>query len=102
MAANDGEQALALLQADAYDLVLTDLFMPGMSGWTLLETIRERFATLLITGSGVPADSERAEAEGGVLLHKPVHLHELQGAVERALEWSRTRSDVGINSSTLV
>ncbi|MDP2635644.1 MAG: response regulator [Pseudoalteromonas sp.] len=39
--ATDGKQALALMQKQAFDLVITDLHMPKMDGKTLLTRIRE-------------------------------------------------------------
>lgn len=40
--AQDGEEALERVKAGAYDLVLTDILMPGMDGLTLLSRLRER------------------------------------------------------------
>ena len=40
--AQDGEEALERVNARAYDLVLTDILMPGMDGLTLLSRLRER------------------------------------------------------------
>jgi CheY-like chemotaxis protein len=40
--AQDGEQALERVKTGAYDLVLTDILMPGMDGLTLLSRLRER------------------------------------------------------------
>ena len=38
-----GEEALARLEARAYDIILTDILMPGMDGLTLLGRLRERY-----------------------------------------------------------
>ena len=38
----DGEEALKRVEAGAYDVVLTDILMPGMDGLTLLSRLRER------------------------------------------------------------
>ncbi len=38
--AEDGEQALAMLQAKAYDLVLLDIMMPGLTGYEVLERVK--------------------------------------------------------------
>ena len=42
MPAEDGGSALALFDAAAFDLVVTDLGMPDMSGWQLVEAIASR------------------------------------------------------------
>ena len=87
VAAGDGTEALALFDAAPYDLVLTDLMMPGMSGWQVTDAIRTRSATpvVLITGSATEETTERARGQGVVLLHKPVHLADFKRAVEEAL-----------------
>jgi signal transduction histidine kinase/CheY-like chemotaxis protein len=47
--AEDGVQALAVIAADRVDLVLTDLRMPGMDGYTLLEQLPAALPTIVIT-----------------------------------------------------
>jgi CheY-like chemotaxis protein len=86
--ASDGEEALALFETGLYDLVLTDLLMPGMSGWHVVEEVRRRMPgtpVVLITGSATGEDSRRAEAEGITILDKPIDLVALEGAVRSAL-----------------
>jgi CheY-like chemotaxis protein len=67
--------------------MLTDLVMPGMSGWQLAEAIRRRAAThvVVISGSASAGDHERARAQELILLQKPVNLVDLQHAVEQSL-----------------
>jgi CheY-like chemotaxis protein/anti-sigma regulatory factor (Ser/Thr protein kinase) len=53
--ADSGEEALALLQQQTIDLVLTDMVMPGMNGLELVETVRTRYPLLpvvLMTAHG--------------------------------------------------
>ena len=57
--AASGEAALERLQQSRYDLLCTDLGMPGMSGWELIERARELdkgLATVLVTGWGDQID----------------------------------------------
>jgi CheY-like chemotaxis protein len=86
--AADGPDALVRFDAAAYDLVLTHLLMPGMTGWQVAEAIRSRAATpvVVISGSTSAGDHERARAHGTILLQKPVKLVDLQRAVEQALQ----------------
>ena len=88
MAAGDGAEALALFDATPFDLVLTDLLMPGMTGWQVAEAIRARSTTpvVLIAGLAEDEDAERAHAQGMTVLHKPVQLADLKGAVEQLLQ----------------
>ena len=84
----DGAEGLALLTRGGYDLVVTDLFMPGMSGWDVVAAVRERVPTLpviLISGFAGEPDVERARAEGVLLLRKPFHFQEFKQAVADAL-----------------
>ena len=50
-----GEDAMELLHKEPYDLVITDLKMPGISGLDLLKHLTERFphtVTIVMTGFG--------------------------------------------------
>jgi DNA-binding NtrC family response regulator len=93
--AETAEKALAQLQADVYDVVLTDMSMPGLSGLELLRHIRQKYSdTPVIMISGV-GDRERAE---GLIrlgafdfLLKPFTLEVVEKSVERALEYRRMR-----------
>ncbi len=90
--ASDGEQALQIL-ADAWiDLVLTDINMPHMSGYTMLETMQQSdelgaIATIVVTSEKSAESIERARSVGakGYLI-KPFRADELRTMVENALE----------------
>jgi CheY-like chemotaxis protein len=87
--AASGTEALALFEASAYDLVVTDLAMPGMTGWGVIEAVRQHHPAppvIMITGSASTADLARARQEGVTLLLKPVMPEELKRAVERILD----------------
>jgi CheY-like chemotaxis protein len=85
--AEDGPDALGRFDAGPYDLVLSDLLMPGMTGWQLAEAIRGRAAIpiVVISGSASEEDLARARAHGLVLLQKPLHLADLRRVVEQTL-----------------
>jgi CheY-like chemotaxis protein len=79
-----GAEGLALFDTTPHDLVLTDLVMPGVSGWQVVEAVRQRkpgVPVIVVTGSGAAADTERAHLEDVLLLHKPVELPRLKEAV---------------------
>jgi two-component system, NtrC family, response regulator PilR len=89
------EKALALLDAEFYDLVLTDISMPGLSGVELLGMVRQRYPdTPVIIISGI-ADQEHARGlmKLGAFdyLLKPFRLETVEESVKRALEY-RARS----------
>ena len=75
-AAGGGAEALALFDQGQYDVVLTDLQMPGMSGWEVLAALRQRepwIPVIIITGTPVIGDA-RAEQPGVAVLRKPVDV----------------------------
>ena len=63
--AANGEEALAKLQSEDYDVVFTDLRMPGMNGLEVAERVKARqpwTPVVLVTGYGSHASEERARA----------------------------------------
>jgi CheY-like chemotaxis protein len=82
--AGDGAGALALLGERRYDLVLTDLIMPGMSGLAVAQTVRRQLPELriiVISGSADQFDIQQVEHAGVGYLHKPVSFAQFRRAV---------------------
>lgn len=85
-----GEEALVLLAAGEWDLVISDVMMPGMSGYELTGRIRERFTVtelpvLLLTASSGPLDLENGFIAGANdYVRKPMESLEFKSRV-RAL-----------------
>jgi|SRR5882672_5157615 len=89
--AETAEKALARLQADVYDVVLTDISMPGLSGLELLGHIRQKYSNtpvIMISGIG---DQEHAQ---GLIrlgafdfLLKPFSLEVVEKSVQRAVDY---------------
>lgn len=82
-----GVAGLALFEQRAYDLVVTDLNMPGLTGWDVVGAVRRRAPApglIMATGSPSDLDTERARAQAVTLLRKPFRLEELRSAVEEA------------------
>jgi len=96
--AANGEEALALANKRAFDLVITDLKMPKMDGLILIEWLRKgrpEIPIIIMTGYG-DLQSARKALRLGVsdYLVKPFEgLAEVQAAVQRALETRTARSD---------
>lgn len=91
--AQDGLAALARAQAEQVDLVLTDLAMPGASGWEVAAACRERFPQApigLITGFGDQLEPEKIERHGiRFVVAKPFTSDELMREVATALRTPR-------------
>lgn len=91
--AGNAAAALGALDIEDFDLVLSDVRMPGMDGIALLGEIRKRFpgvAVLLLTGCedvSMAVGAMKAGAFDYVL--KPVHLERVGSAVETALRRRR-------------
>ena len=88
--ASTAEDALHKLQVQPFDVVLTDISMPGLSGSELLQRVRELYPeTPVIIMSGL-SDQEQAHSliDGGAVdyLLKPFRLEVVEASVRRAIE----------------
>lgn len=102
--AETAEKAFARLEADAYDVVLTDISMPGLSGLELLGHIRQKFPdTPVIIISGI---SDQEHAHGLIklgafdFLLKPFRLEVVEKSVKRAVEYRRRLLDDSSSDET--
>jgi len=91
------EKALDKLAAASFDVVLTDISMPGLNGLELLQRVLELYPeTPVIIISGI-SDQEHAEEliELGAFeyLLKPFRLEVVEQSVKRALEFRRARHE---------
>lgn len=87
--AHDGKQALDQIAAQAPDLVLLDMDLPIMDGWTVARTLRERSDTtpiIALTAHAMSGDKEKAIAAGCDDYHaKPVDFSRLLNQVDEVL-----------------
>ena len=83
----DGIAAADLLEKNAYDLVLLDVMLPGLSGYDLVEQIRPlHIPVIFITAQGSTADRVRGLRAGADdYLVKPFEIVELIARVESVL-----------------
>ncbi|HEV3346822.1 MAG TPA: GAF domain-containing protein [Methylomirabilota bacterium] len=88
--APDGLAGIARLEAEPVDLVLTDLAMPGASGWEVATACREKFPSTpigLITGFGDRLEPDKIERHGvRFVVAKPFTSTELLREVAAALK----------------
>ena len=88
--AENGEEALAKLQSEHYDVVFTDLRMPGMNGLEVAERVKARqpwTPVVIVTGYGSHTSEERARAAGvSDFLHKPLSPEMIEDSTAKALQ----------------
>jgi len=91
--ASDGELGMEILESQSFDLVITDIFMPGQDGIVTLRQIRKRFPSLkviVISGgdsTGLLDMRQDAEFLGAVSsLQKPFNAREIIDIVRAALQ----------------
>ena len=78
--AEDGQEALNKMDERDYDIVLTDLSMPRMSGLRLVDTIRKKSQSQIVVAISAHDDEEFSEALAPYnvkLLTKPLEIDEL-------------------------
>jgi DNA-binding NtrC family response regulator len=91
--AEDGARALALVATREYDVVVTDIKMPGADGFELLGAVKARAPdteVVMMTGYATVADAVRAMKQGAFdYLEKPFDPDAALGVVARAAERKR-------------
>ncbi|GFO59277.1 Fis family transcriptional regulator [Geomonas silvestris] len=89
--AASGREALALLEEQPVDLMITDLIMPEMGGLELMERVRERFPELpiiVITTNGSVEGAVEAMRRGAYdYVEKPYNPDDLHLTIKRALDY---------------
>lgn len=95
--AESGEQALQLLDQFAFDVVITDLRLPGVDGTRVIEAALERYpgiVGIVITGYGTVKDAVEAIKKGASdFIAKPFQFDELMHVLQKALEQRRLKSE---------
>jgi DNA-binding NtrC family response regulator len=87
--ANCGEKALQVMKNKSFDLIITDINMPGMSGMDLLKQVKAKdphLPVIIITGFGAEKAKEMAEqnnADG--FLPKPFRMNDIKDMIDKIL-----------------
>jgi len=83
--ADSATQALRLAAEQPFDLLVTDLAMPGIDGYTLLSRIREsgsKLPAIAVSGLGRVSDRKRALETGfEELVSKPIEMEALLAVI---------------------
>jgi DNA-binding NtrC family response regulator len=95
--ADSGEQALQRLAEFAFDVLVTDLRLPGIDGRKVLDAARERYPDIIaivITGFGTVKDAVEAIKQGASdFITKPFQFDALLHVLNSALEQKRLKSE---------
>jgi uncharacterized protein (TIGR02266 family) len=88
--ARNGSEALELLSRSGYDLVLTDLYMPGMDGFTLLSLMRDdprtaKTKVMVVSGGGAEALRRALDLGADTVAAKPIRIRDILSTVRTLL-----------------
>ena len=96
-AASDGEEAIASLEKELFDLVITDLKMPKVGGLEILKAVKEaspESVVLIITAFATAESAVEAMKMGAYdYLTKPFEVEEVQLIIRNALEKRRLSTE---------
>jgi CheY-like chemotaxis protein len=91
-AAGSGEEALALMAATPFGVLITDVGLPGMSGYQLAERARALGVGAVLFASGYGATGELPA--GSFWLQKPFSLDSMEAALARLVAWKDHHQEV--------
>src|SRR4026209_2486291 len=95
--ADSGEAALTYLSEFAFDIIITDLRLPGVDGATLVQSAVDRYPDIVaiaVTGYGTVKDAVAAIKRGAWdFVAKPFQIDELLHVMDSALEQRRLKSE---------
>ncbi len=95
--ADSGETAIAKLADFAFDIIVTDLRLPGIDGSAVVEAAVERYphiVAIVVTGFGTVKDAVEAIKRGAWdFVSKPFQIDELLHVLDSALEQRRLKSE---------
>ncbi len=92
--ASNGREALKRLGEEEYDVVFTDIKMPGMDGIEVAERVKSRrpwVPVVIITGYGTEANEARAEAAGvSDFVRKPLSPDMIEASAHKAFNEAKS------------
>jgi CheY-like chemotaxis protein/uncharacterized protein YegP (UPF0339 family) len=88
--ASCGKDGVDIFRKDEFDLVITDLGMPDVSGWEVSKAVKRKsphVPVVVITGWGVSPDPEKMkDSKVDLLLNKPFQIDQLEKIIQDLLE----------------
>lgn len=84
-----GKEGLKIFAKDSFDLVITDLGMPDISGWEVSKSVKKQnpsVPVILITGWGVEPDPHKVKDSGvDFVINKPFQIDQLEGIINQMI-----------------
>jgi two-component system nitrogen regulation response regulator NtrX len=97
LSAEDGQQGLALLEEERVDLVLLDIWMPGLDGMEVLRKIKElqpELPVIMISGHGTIETAVQATKMGAYdFIEKPPSYDKIILSINNALDLARLKKE---------
>ena len=87
--ATDGMEGLKRLEEGGYDLVITDIVMPFVSGVGIVTALKEtspHIPIIAVTGYGKEPEAAAVEKKADIVLAKPVRMSTLMGIIDELLQ----------------
>jgi CheY-like chemotaxis protein/putative methionine-R-sulfoxide reductase with GAF domain len=85
-----GKDGLKIFAKDGFDLVITDLSMPDVSGWEVSKLVKKQnpsVPVILITGWGVEPDSYKVKGSGvDFIINKPFQIDQLEKIIRNLVD----------------
>jgi signal transduction histidine kinase/ActR/RegA family two-component response regulator len=101
MAAPCGEDGLKLFQKHEFDLVITDLGMPGISGWDVTRTckgLKPQVPVIMISGWGNQIDEDMiAQSRLNGVLAKPFEMNKIKAMLNKVLSEQSAQTDIKVS-----
>ncbi len=94
LTAEDGLEGLKLIEIGDFDLVITDIVMPFVSGVGIVTALKQRrpeVPVIAITGYGKEPEAAALEKNADLVLSKPVKMAVLKSHVKELIEKSQKR-----------
>jgi len=94
---NNPVEALDLVKKGGYDLLITDLKMPGLDGVEMLEAVKRLDAdipVIIMTAYGTVETAEEALSKGAFdFISKPFRKEQILFTIDKALKWLRLQRE---------
>jgi nitrogen-specific signal transduction histidine kinase/CheY-like chemotaxis protein len=101
--ASDGNQGIEIFNKKDFDLVFTDLGMPGVSGWQVAKEIKkigDKTPVALITGWSVKLNQSEMKKNGvDAVINKPFNMKQLLRLVNDCIEFKTPETSSGVRIS---